>query len=201
MLPYNTSALTHVAFFKCRMISKRLCNFLKGLRALQSFHYESAENFGDFSEPKKIVNALRVHCKHSLESLRIRSNGHGENYSLSLVKFEVLKELDMDYDLLLGNKCKGYLVVVLPPSIEKVSLKSFHPQAPYEIERQVLDITLNKVRVLPNLKALTIKIYWTDSGVNSEMISHMKQKCKDVGVRLNIKVEMPAVKEDDSDGW
>ena len=195
----RTSTVTHLTFTNCIINTKRLFGFLKGIQALESFEYYSTHVFSD---PDEIVDALVAHAKRSLRKLKLRSDFHklarmpdiDTSYcAVTLNDLEAVKELETEYDLLLGWESKGELADVLPSSIETVHLDRLNRnnRAWYEVQDAVLDLAAQKAERLPNLTEFTIELYETEEGLNTAMVSTMKQRCEEVGVQLNVNIFVP----------
>ena len=207
LLP-KTSTVTHLTFTNCIINPKKLFGVLKGLQALESFEYHSTYMFCD---PDEIVDALVVHAKRSLRKLNLRSDCYEkqsdwcDSYgqyacyeqcqryhiaemtdAVTLNDLEALKELETDYDLLLGCGRRGELAEVLPSSIEKVRLSRLYRNARYKLQDDVLDMTARKAERLPNLTELTIELHQMEERLDTAMTSTMRQRCEEVGVQLTI---------------
>ena len=214
LLP-KTSTVTHLTFTNCIINTKRLFGFLKGLQALESFEYYTTHQFSD---PDEIVDALVAHAKRSLRKLNLRLDcydqsdccGLSDRYepydcyvlrrrfqidemtdAMTLNDLEVVKELETEYDLLLGYGRRGELADVLPSSIEKIHLSRLYRNARYKLQDDVLDMTARKAERLPNLTELTIELHEMEEGFDTAMTSTMKQRCEEVGVQLNINIRVP----------
>ena len=202
LLP-KTSTVTHLTFTNCIINTRRLFGFLKGLQALESFEYYSTYKFSD---PDEIVVALVAHAKRSLRKLNLRSDCYDPyacyelprrfhidemTDAVTLNDLESVKELETEYDLLLGCGRRGELADVLPSSIEKVHLRRLFRNARYKVQNDVLDMTARKAERLPNLTELTIELHEMEEGFDTAMTSTMKQRCEEVGVQLNINIHVP----------
>ena len=198
-LPPKASAVEHLAFIRCIMNTQRRFGFLKGLRALHSFEYLSDNPRMESSEPKEIVDALRAYARGTLQTLRLRSRGADyPSHAGTLVDFDVMIELEIAYGLLWAYTYQSggsTLVDALPRSIEKVHLNLLGEDSHYCVERDVLQMATDKAERLPNLKTVTMELDQMKEGLNSKIISNMKQKCEEVGIALNVNIESPVTVE------
>ena len=145
------------------------------------------------SEPLEIVNALLAHAKRSLQSLRLKYSGQHTTSTVNLADFQVLKELDIKSDLFLRYKDapeRSQLAYLLAQSIEKIHLRRLHTDIAHSVEDDVLLVTIHKAERLPNLKELTVELIPSDNAPSPDNISTMKQKCEDVGVMLNVTIDV-----------
>ena len=197
LLP-KASTVTHLTFTNCIINTKRLFGLLKGLQALESFEYYSTHVFSDADE---VVDALVAHAKPSLRKLNLRSGFYKLHdmasffYAVTLNDLEAVKELEIEYDLLLHWERRVELADVLPSSIEKVHLRVnrlyIDSCACVKVQDAVLDMTAQKAERLPNLTELTIELHQIEEGLDTVMISTMKQRCEEVGVQLNVNILVP----------
>ena len=186
-LPPKTSSVKHLALINCEINARRVASILEGLKALESFEWEAIYAS---TNPMEIVHALLDHAKHTLRRLRIRSSG----VVMRLAEFEVMKELDIGYNLLFDHRVRGDPMDMLPSSIEIVTLCRLKTFTHAVVGRDVQEMTTEKANRFPNLKQLTINVLqprkgfigYIDGGLNEEMVSYMKQKCEDVGIHFSV---------------
>ena len=219
LLP-RSSAVAHLAFMDCNLDTKKICRYLEGPRALESFEYLGTSPGHERNESRAIVDALLAHAKSTLRKLRLRPGKYVSACVGTLVGFEVMKELEIDYGYLSENKVSGRcrLVDLLPPSIEKAHVSAIEMAEYNAVRKNVRDIIRNKAKRLPNLKELTIELRLTDHGavkmgvryVFSDKAKHlelrqidegfiaemnsMKQKCEAVGLVFNVITETLEIK-------
>ena len=179
----KTSAVTHLTFNNCIINTERLCRFLESLRALESFVYFSGNTSYEVDDYEELVNALSTHAKCTLRKLRLSTRCQAIDWPLDLTNFEVMEELQMEYNMLLGYERRSKLADILPPSVQKVYLARPCTDVGWTVENFVLDLTVDKAERLPNLRKLTIELH---TGLNAAMVSTMKQKCEDVGVNMSV---------------
>ncbi len=192
-LPPKSSAVTNLTLSDCDIDTESLSGFLERFRALKHFDYHSVFTSVKLSEPLEIVNALIAHAKHSLQSLCLRYSGQHTTCTINLADFQVLNELDIKSDLMLPYKEapeSSQLAYLLPRSIEKIHLRRLHTDVANSVEDNVLLMTIHKAERLPNLKELTVELIPSDNAPNPDKISNMKQNCEDVGVMLNVTIEV-----------
>lgn len=203
LLP-RTSTITHLTFINCVINTKRLFRFLEGLHALESFEYHCPRAFPELDE---MVDVLRGNAKHTLRKLRLRSgedipkgsdttsDSETMSYAIQLADFNIMEELEFDYDALLDHRDSNGVADMLPPSIEKVHLSRLYTIYDWAIEGDVLELAMNKAQRLPNLKKLTIELDQICEYLTTEKISSMKQRCEDVGILLDVTIEAPGIAE------
>ena len=188
ILPPRISAVAHLAFSDSDLNTRVLCRYLEGLRALESFEY-LGDNYGPRARggPRAIVDALLTHAKSTLQKLRLRPNYHFFESVGTLVGFEVMKELEIDYENLPEHRRSGRckLVDVLPPSIEMLHLSTLETKFYDAVKHNVLEVIRKKSKALPNLKLFTIELCEIDEDFMAEMAS-MKPKCEAVGIVFNV---------------
>ena len=203
LLP-RTSNVTHLTLINCVINTKRLFSFLEGLHTLESFEYHCPREFPELDE---MVDVLRGNAKHTLRKLRLRSGGdlpqesnatsdiETKSYAIKLADFDVMEELEIEYDVLLDHRGSNKAADMLPSSIEKVHLSRLYTIYHWMIEDDVLELTMDKAERLPNLKKLTIELDQIDERLMTDRLSSMKQSCEDVGVLLDVTTEAPGTAE------
>ena len=193
----RTSAVSHLAFNGCNMNMKRICGYLEGLRALKSFEWLSVLPIDEEFEPMAIVNALLAQAKSTLQRLHLTPSFYGRKRECTLVGFEVMKELGIDYNFLLGHRPSGIckLVDVLPTSIEKVRLKALRTEDYDTAKHHVLEIIQQKVKGLPNLKVFTIELSQMDINFIAHMVT-LKNKCEAAGIVFQVTMSSGEFRKD-----
>ena len=177
----KVSAVMHLTFINCVLNTKKLLEFLGGLRGLQSFKYHSPR---EFSELVEMVHALLANSKHTLRTLRLRSGGNAMSYAVTLVGFDVMEELEIGYDLRLDHRGTNKVADMLPRSIEEIRLSRLYVRYHYDRAKDdVLEMTLDNTERLPNLKKFTIEVDNINLGLQKEL-SPMCRKCADVEIEL-----------------
>ena len=187
ILRSRTSAVSCLTFNDCNINMKRICGFFGGLRALESFEWLNTKTFHEDFEHMAIVDALLAYARSTLRKLRWRPSCYTWKCGGTLVGFEVMKELEIDYNFLLAPRptaiCK--LVDVLPHSIERVRLNALGTNDHDAAKHHVLEIIQQKANGLPNLKVFTIELRQIDEYFITHM-DLMKKKCEAAGIVLKV---------------
>lgn len=189
-LPPKSSSVVDLSFDNCFINPTRLFGLVEGMRGLQKFAVNSSRTSPQVKSPRYriIVAALLAHAKNTLEKLLIRSSSEFIRCAVTLAEFEVLKELEIEYDLLLDHEDVPKLADVLPPSIEKVHLRRLCPviNPHLSVANDVIHMAAHKAERLPSLKELRLLLYQSDEALEPETLEKMKQKCADARVTLTV---------------
>lgn len=202
--PSRWSNVTSLYLEKCNIGHQQLYIYLRCINTLETFSYqpviEDREDPTPFC-PFWLCTALTAHAGHSLKKLELVSlDGLGTHMD-SLTGLNVLKKLHTEYKMLMDDNPEVYsenLVDKLPSSIEKVTLEHYDRYNINKLQSQILKTCELKAQRLPKLKKLNYRINETTfKGKKrlqqfeayldeSDIISTLTDRCKEVGVELHI---------------
>lgn len=165
----QSSNVTHLTLKDCHGdITKGLSIILEGFTALKSFTFLdrgqfSAEKYIPTSDPFWIRAALQSHTRHCLESLTMRSPVDDRSMCLgSLRYFTVLKQLNVDYHLLIDRHAyRDYREIadMLPSSIEEIEIHGLDNSDMDTLRGFILQMIEAKATTLPSLKKLAFPVH------------------------------------------
>ena len=158
-----SSSVTDLALQSCSFSQTTILEFIGIFKALESFEYDpddSLERQPSFS-PFWVYRALSIHAKSSLKKLVLYKYIHPEEtYPADFRRFNALTHITTHHRFLLGTPGPSQkpFGAVLPPSIERVTLKApDHLHLPPNAINSLIENTIKtKDRLLPNLNSLTI---------------------------------------------
>ena len=182
------SAATHLTLSNCQLNRWRLSEFLARLRKLESFIY-SARMEPSYIQPQALIDVLLEYGKQSLQTLHLRSIERVTDRQVVLADFEVMTELDIEYNLLIDKRAaspRTKLADALPRSIEKVHLRRPSTNEHCPVEGVLLDMVGDKTERLPNLTEVALKLHYIEGGMDLELRSRLEKMYADVGVALRM---------------
>lgn len=188
LLPPRSSNVSSLTFEHSSIGPQRLCELLKGFKALKRFTYVNTYRAQHQFETFWICAALLAHAKASLEYLNLlQTIGSGKRYMGSLRDFENLKEIHTDLIFLVNTPRSGGrgLAQMLPAAVEKVHLHEDLYEKPETLQDMIITVAKGKRELLPNLIQLHFSLYLDEFDAQSgTMIAEMKEVCEKVGFEL-----------------
>ena len=106
-----------------------------------------------------------------------------------LADFEVMTELDIEYNLLIDDRAaspRTKLADTLPRSISKLHLRRPSTNEHCPVEAVLLDMAGDKTERLPNLSEDILELHHIGGGMDSELRSRLDKMYADVGVALRM---------------
>ena len=182
-LPSKSSAVTHLTLGNCAITTERICRTLNGLQALENFDYLGAAGSMGILEPQKMVSALLANARHSLQTLCLTSSEEHISGTVNLADFEVLKEIDIESELLSSDTGRINFTESLPPAVEEVRL--YRLRRFRWVEDDISQMVMHKAERLPNFKRLTIELNVPEAP-KPELLQRMMHICEGVGVLLRV---------------
>lgn len=150
------SNIHELSLYKSHANSDTLSKLLHGIRSLKSFSYDLAGWAVDADTFLTTHNALLAHTKTSLEVLSLRDSDYTQQHMLGFRDFNALKELTIDFVLLMGSKpsTTRKLPDILPASIEIVTLFECQIYSVHWFLSIMNSLLANKGNLVPKLKEL-----------------------------------------------
>lgn len=190
----RSSNITDLGFKMCNISLEHLENLLRGLKALQEFHYiydKYSESLNmEPWDPAGMCELLLQYAQRSLEVLDLRSRNKPIGPIKSLKGFEILREISLSFQSFrvgAGFSLRT-LASKLPRSIQSISIHDIELKDVPFVYFTICEVREIKPNRLPRLESLYLWTSWA-CGDDISIPNSLWKWCEDEGFKVHMQEE------------